>query len=85
MKPTSKVIKTFMVNHEYTRSGGEYHSEENNNYLIVHCEDGSIWKTTQDILYMEDEDWECILEAPSKEQVLTSELNHNGNSNNQQS
>jgi len=68
MKPTSKVIKTFMVNHEYSRSGGdEYNSEENNNHLIVHCEDGSIWKTTQDILYTEDEDWECILEAPEAE------------------
>lgn len=74
MKPTSKVIKTFMVNHEWTREGGRgqdgfeaYSSEEENNYLIAHCEDGSIWKTTQDILYTEDEDWECILEAPEDE------------------
>jgi len=68
MKPTSKVIKTFMVNHEYSRTGGdEYQSQENNNHLIVHCEDGSIWKTTQDILYTEDEDWKCILEAPEDE------------------
>jgi len=56
-----------MVNREYSRSGGdEYNSQENNNHLIVHCEDGSIWKTTKDILYTEDEDWECILEAPEQ-------------------
>jgi hypothetical protein len=74
MKPTSKVIKTFMINHEWTREGGSgqdgfecYNSEEENNYLIAHCEDGSIWKATQDILYVEEDDWECILEAPESE------------------
>jgi len=59
MKPTSKVIKTFMTQTE--NFGLTY------DIMIAHCEDGSIWKTTQDILYVEDEDWECILEAPESQ------------------